>query len=345
MTHMAMLRRLLGLAAALALAPAPALAEDALQRAAEARLASAPSASEYWDLSARFETGHRIFARFMLTNEGFGGRTGVAWGDVVLPDGSTRPFAIAKQEGDWSLSEDRLRLEIGSAHLDLRTAERRFELDSRKLRLRIALRFPADGPGVAFPPGGALAPEVALLQISRVEGEFSEPGMPAPVALVGRGALARLWLDGGEGASVRRWISFAGEAGGLDAFASVVMGADAVQHGWLALRRGDEILVRDAAAAVAVEIAGAAAEPGYPRPERVSLEGAGARVRLEAGPEWVRRDPTERLIAPLRLLLRLKTRPRLLLSDASLHISLGAASRQAHRGAGNLWTTYVNPLQ
>ena len=83
-----------------------------------ARMSTAETASEYWDLSARFESGHSLVARFQITNEGPGQHTAVAIGHVVFPDGERSSFSLLnlwffelyqyRREGvekDWILFE------------------------------------------------------------------------------------------------------------------------------------------------------------------------------------------------------------------------------------------------
>ena len=52
------------------------------------RLPSGESASEYFDLLVRLDSGHRVFARFLVTNEGPGGGSAAAFGHVIRPDGT-----------------------------------------------------------------------------------------------------------------------------------------------------------------------------------------------------------------------------------------------------------------
>ena len=65
----------LALAALLGAAPAAGERGDPASR-----LPDRSNASEYWDLYAHFETGERIFVRFLITNEGPGERAGVTIG-------------------------------------------------------------------------------------------------------------------------------------------------------------------------------------------------------------------------------------------------------------------------
>ncbi len=108
-----------------------------------ARVSKGNSSSEYWDAAALFESGHRVFARFSISNEGPGDDTGYAIGQVVFPDGTVVPFTNGRRKGRWQLSEDGLRMEIGSSVLDLRKPVRKLEVDKNTAGIKLFLRFEA----------------------------------------------------------------------------------------------------------------------------------------------------------------------------------------------------------
>jgi len=97
-----------------------------------ARLSSAPAASEYWNLTARFDAGYRLFARFGITNEGPGERTAGALWYLVHPDGRVSEFRNGRSKSRWTLSPDRLYIDVASSTLDLHGPLRRLELDDRR---------------------------------------------------------------------------------------------------------------------------------------------------------------------------------------------------------------------
>ena len=87
-----------------ALALAAAAPDPAAKRVdPAARLASQGSASEYWDLVARLDSNHSVFARFMITNQGPGTRTALAVGHLVQPDGTVVPFHNGRRWGRWKI--------------------------------------------------------------------------------------------------------------------------------------------------------------------------------------------------------------------------------------------------
>ena len=93
------------LAAVVAGAGSPDGASGTAPAPLTARMGKAEFASEYWDLMARFESGHRLVARFLVTNEGPGEHTAVAVGHVVFPDGSSVDFRNGRGRAGWRRHE------------------------------------------------------------------------------------------------------------------------------------------------------------------------------------------------------------------------------------------------
>lgn len=173
-----------------------------------ARLPRGGAASEYWDLHAEFDDGHRLFARFMITNAGPGDRSAVAVGTLHTPDGEERRFHNARREGRWQLSEDRLRLDVGNSHLDLHGPERRYEITKKSLRLE--LRFQGDS-GLSVPTG--LLPDgysIDLIeQTAAASGWYQGAGDTDRVPLAGgRLALVHTVSNKEEAKQVRRRVEY-----------------------------------------------------------------------------------------------------------------------------------------
>jgi len=109
-----------------------------------ARLPEGDAAREYWDLVAQLDSGHRFYARFLITNRGPGDRSAVAMGDLVDPDGRAIPFQNGRREGRWTLGEDARSLRIGSSRLDLSGPAARVEIDNDKRGFEVVLDFEPD---------------------------------------------------------------------------------------------------------------------------------------------------------------------------------------------------------
>ena len=99
---------------------------------------------EYWDVSAQLQSGHRFFARFLVTNEGPGSRTAVAVGHLIVPGGEVVPIKYGRLREKWTLSADRRRLNIASAVLDVNRPVSRIEVDSDKSGIKVHLELLRD---------------------------------------------------------------------------------------------------------------------------------------------------------------------------------------------------------
>lgn len=94
-------------------------------------------ASQYWDLTSELESGHRIFARFQITNQGPGDNNATAIGHVIAPNGKKTKFRNGRLESGWTLSEDRLDLDVGKSHLDMHSPRYRLKVNKDDVRIRL----------------------------------------------------------------------------------------------------------------------------------------------------------------------------------------------------------------
>jgi len=170
-----------------------------------ARLPNGDSASEYWDLTAALDSGHRLFARFMITNIGPGDRSAIAVGHVVSPDGSVQAFRNGRRAGKWELSDDRLALDIGSSELDLHGPV--YRLDIHKDDVAIDLRF--EPAGAAQPPELPAGYSMDILDTAApASGTLRLPGMATPLSVQGRVGFVHTWMSAAEAELVTRRIEF-----------------------------------------------------------------------------------------------------------------------------------------
>ena len=98
---------------------AVAIASAGIETAADA-LPTGDCDSLYWDLTARFDSGDRLYARILVTNEGPGEHTAAAAGHWIEADGHVTPFQNGRREGRWEASPGAQRIRIGSTVLDRR---------------------------------------------------------------------------------------------------------------------------------------------------------------------------------------------------------------------------------
>jgi hypothetical protein len=323
--------------AAAAAAPARALPPDPLA----ARLSKSPSADEHWDVLARFDSGHAVFFRMLVTNQGPGDATLVGTGHVVFPDGRVHPFQVGRRAGDWSASPDGLRLKAGSALLDLRGPDRVLELESRRKGIAVVVRFAAV-PALAL--HSAAEPGVALVPLAPAQASIRIRGFPEAAGLRGSATLRHAFAEAGEAAVARRWLDLAaGDASlGLVAFALAAPGRG--ERRWLALQR-DGALALSTADFELTATGAAGPEPRYPAPVRLSLQGA-ASGEVRVGRELVRADPMLGIPQPFRWWLSRSTAPRRIFRLAEVDVALAVAGQSvAFERPGVLAVTWLHPAE
>ena len=317
---------------------------------AASRLSSAGGASEYWDLVARFESGHRLFARFLLTNEGPGERTAVATGHLVQPDGRATPFQNGRREGRWTLGPDGLRIRIGSSVLDQSRPLRHFEVDNNKRRIKLFLDFPSDALRPRASRAVADGYAVELLDLATpVAASLHVDGMPAPVETRGHLALTHTWMNESESKLALRRIEFASLQSGIGVYVSDLTAPSGVRTRWLSVERDGEILYRSADFDLALEGSpeGHTGLDGYPVPGRMRMSGESLRGEITVGPVLLARDPFEALPSAFRLLLSFRSRPQRVWADAQFAITLPAGPGRSPllvQGSGVTAVTFLNPL-
>ena len=159
-----------------------------------AHLFPGDQASEHWDLTARFDSGHVLVAEFIITNIGIGDRNAAAFGYVIAPDGKKLRFRNGRREGNWQISPDRLLIEVGKSRLDLHGPPYQLQVDKKQLKLNIQIR--PNGPAAwsdAFSDSG-LAIDLLAASAS-VWGSLWMEGMPAYIDIRGTLALTHSWTE------------------------------------------------------------------------------------------------------------------------------------------------------
>ena len=309
----------------------PAVGLDRGVAGPAARLPAGGSAWEYWEITALLDTGHRIACRFLVTNAGPGDRNGVATGRVIAPDGGVQDFHNGRRRSRWTLSDDRLRLDVGSSHLDLHGPHQRLWIDKR--RVKIDLRYTVAME--AFSPAGVAPPDYhfdVIAVSSPIQGTLWLEGMDAPLRVHGRAALTHTWSKRPEADLMLRRIEFFGLRG-EDALYLIDLTTPAGSRSrWLGHSRGSDM--RFATSEFDLHLEGAAADrenAPYWVPGSLVLEGEqiGGRIRVER--TLVEAHPLSALPGPIRFLLSLSMRPRRAWMDSPFEVTLPA---DPDRGAG-----------
>jgi hypothetical protein len=314
-----------------------------------ARLSRADGALEYWDLVARFDQGHRLVARVLVTNEGPGEQTAVGVGHLIQPDGEVVEFRNGRLQGRWSVADDARSLRIGSTELGLAGPVRTLDYDNNKRGIEIRLRLRADA-SARFPRAGEpTGYRVDLLDLAaRVDGTVLLPGMTAPVALSGRATFLHTWTDQSEPSIVLRRIDFSSLEPGAQVYLRDVLTTEGKRHQWLVVVQDGHALIETSEIHVDLETARGGSTRGYPLPSAIRVRGPGGvsgRIALER--KLLEHDPLGDLPQPFRFLLSFDMRPRRVWTDSSFSLGLDATPGRAAlelSGIGITSVTFLNPL-
>jgi hypothetical protein len=333
------------LALALALAaPADAADPDAPARGdAAARLPEGSAASEYWDLTARFDSGYTLLVRFLITNQGPGAHTAVAQGYLVMPGGAVVPFKNGREAGKWSLSADRLAIDIGSSELDLHGPVRRFAVDNDKRGVKIHIALPVRGPALWSAQRDGPHDALDVLQVSgEASGTVWVASMPAVETVRGRAALTHAWLGRGYDELARRQIEFFGLGDEIGVYLSEVLPIAAAPRRWTVVARGAKVEQQNGGALELGPPLGGAAD--YPLPSRLTMRAGDLRAEVVVGRELLRVDPLDIIPQPFRFLLSLRSKPKRIWAAATCTLTAEDGTPQGPPIDGVLALNYANPL-
>jgi hypothetical protein len=328
---------------------APATAGEPLDPAS--RLPSGGSASEHWDLSAHLDSGHRVFARVLVTNEGPGKRSAAAFGHIMLPDGGAVFFKNGRRKSRWTLGPEGRRLEIGSTLLDQSGAVRRFQVHKQQRGLKLVLDYPGDASSARAPegPGGY---RLDLLNLATpVSGSLVLPGGPEEIPLSGRITVTHAWTASSERAVLARRVDVTTlEATSYPLFLTDLTTPEGVRWQWvvISLPAGATIAQGAGGPAFGVNfVAREASDPAYPVPARLELTGPDLSGSIPLGEPFLQSDPLDALPGFLKMVYSFVAQPRRIWSDAHVDLLLkpdpGRAVLQI-RGRGSASLTFLDSL-
>lgn len=300
-----------------------------------ARLPAGALAGEYWDLVARFESGHLLVATTVLANTGPGGRTAVVVGQLVEPGGRVHPFSRSEREGGWRLEDDGRRLDLQSIVLDQSGHARRFVVDKNELGIDVAI----EGAGAPAWPAQDTTPGCGfdVLDVAgAATGTFRSGRAAAPVALRGLAALTHRWTPGLEVDCLRRGVELFAMQPGLGLYFRESETPSGAREVWLLVRRDGRTVFQGVPSESA--LGWRAGAPGYPDLAWLRFTAPGLAGRAEFGKPLGVFEPFARLPAPLRAALELRTRPRLAWSTPSFELRTGQRSLRGGALAKLAWT-------
>lgn len=330
-----------------------ALAGDAAERPRgdpAARLAAGGAATEYWDVTAAFESKHFLFARFLITNEGPGERTGVGMGRLVGPNGEVTEFQYGREANRWSVSPDGLTIRVASSTLDLHGPRRRLTIDSGKRAIKIAVEFPAEGATVWMQEPEDFEHRLDVVQMPvGATASIWVGGMSAAIETAGTVAVTHALMDRNEADLLVRRMEFVARQGDDGLYMTDMIRPDGRHWRWMALARGANVVRRADFAVTAEGVSAPRGEARYPLPGTVRIGGDGLEGTIRVERELLRTNPLSIVPQPFRFLLSFKSAPRQVWADARFALRLAAPAGEggavAMDGEGVLAVHYANPMK
>ncbi len=302
----------------------------------KARMLAGDSASEYWTLYIELDSGHRITQRFLITNAGPGDHNAVAVGHLMENGRPPYRYVNGRRRDAWTLTPDRLFLDIAASHLDLHRP--RGALKITKDDIEIRLDFDLSDEAISGKVPAAQLPrryEVEVLAVAAVtQGTIKAPWMAAPLPVKGHTWLIHSWTPDDEAGLIDRRVDVFGRAGGTAFYALQLRGRGGFAGAWQILSRPASAAGERASGAPVVFPAhwqdGATLLPGnsaggYPVPDRFSLAGKLESGEIHLSNEWLRFDPLEVIPQPFRWFIRRSTQPQEVWADSRIAVSIGRA--------------------
>jgi hypothetical protein len=320
-------------------APAPQRGDPA------SRIGDGDTASEYWDLSARFDSGHHLFVRFLITNEGPGERTGVSYGHFIRPDGRIDDWDNGRRQQNWTLGPRGLLLDIGTSDLDLR--EQPYRLRIHKKRVDIDLRIAPEGPAIWDSDASESGTTTDLLANSApIRGTVFIRDMSEPLELVGRASLTHVWNARSEAHVALRRLDFFSLGDSPSLHLRDFEAPDGARSRWLVVAQDGKTLFESNKFSISPQGGRSDSQQsdGYPIPETLTLSGPLIRGQIKIKAGLLHHNPLEDIPQPFRFLLSLSMRPHRVWAESPFEVTVGSGPDELKiRGTGLTTVTYLNP--
>jgi hypothetical protein len=306
-------------------------------------------ASEHWEFTARFDSGHLLFVEFILTNIGLGDRNAVVFGHVVPPKGKPRRFSNGRTEKYWTLSSDRLRMEVGTSLLDMHAPAYKVQVTKRSVRLE--LQITPDAPplwsNTLAPPGYALD---LLALAAPIKGTLWVKGMSDPIPVRGTVTVTHSWTNTAGSALILRRVELFSLQANFPLYGLDVTAPDETRRRWVVVKPPGN--PRYASEHFDLSFKGelkGAHERGYTVPGAMQLKDAKLEGQIRLESRILQADPFIDLPRPFRYLvsLALDLRPRRIWAQSEFALSWTATPRRdpvPQHGAGITVVTFLNPL-
>lgn len=301
-----------------------------------ARLLSGDSASEYWTLYVELDSGHRITQRFLISNLGPGDHSAVAVGHLSEKGRPPYRYVNGRRRDAWSLSPDRLFLDIAASHLDLHRPKGALKITKEDIEIRLEFDF-SDKVFAGRVPAAQLPSRyfVEVLAVGAVtQGTIKAPWMAAPLAVTGRTWLVHSWTPDDEAALLDRRVDVFGRSGNTLFYGLQVTDGDRFAGAWQLLSRPQ---ARPGEAKLESRInfparwkdgsALLSGNPGvaYPIPDRFQISGKAESGEIRLSHEWLRFDPLDVIPQPFRWFIRRSSQPAEVWADSQIAVSIRRA--------------------
>ena len=317
-----------------------------------ARLPSGGSAFEYWDLTAQLDSGHRVVARFLISNAGPGDQLGAALGYLIQPDGTHQKFKNGRTRSNWKLSSDRLFLDIGSSHLDLHHPEGRLQISKSNVKIDLGFRHAG---GESVPP--EVLPEGYQLELlaaaAPIQGTIWLKGLPEPIPVRGQVALVHSWSRRAEQKLLLRRIEFFSLSREHPMYLLDLTTPKGKRTRWFHLTGSQD---REATAShetllsrsnFELRLEGSLADEkgAYWTPQEMQLNAAALGGQIELGATLMRHNPLGPIPMVVRWLVSRGMRPQQVWAtsryDVTVSPSRGSSALQ-YQGSGVTMVTFLN---
>lgn len=301
-----------------------------------ARLLAGDSASEYWTLYVELDSGHRITQRFLISNLGPGDHSAVAVGHLSENGRPPYRYVNGRRRDAWTLSPDRLFLDIAASHLDLHRPKGALKITKQDVEIRLEFDF-SDKVFAGRVPAAQLPSRyfVEVLAVGAVtQGTIKAPWMAAPLAVTGHTWLVHSWTPDDEAALLDRRVDVFGRSGNTLFYGLQVTDGDQFSGAWQLLSRP---LARPGESKLESRIhfparwkdgsALLSGNPGaaYPIPDRFQISGKAESGEIRLSHEWLRFDPLDVIPQPFRWFIRRSSQPEEVWADTRIAVSIRRA--------------------
>lgn len=312
------------------------------------RIPDAENASEYWDLVAQFKSGHALIARFMITHEGPGRNTAIAYGHFIEPGGKIWPWTNGRREGNWELASEGRVVDVGSSELHLTGPPYRLRVRKKKAGVKINLNIVPEGASTWEGNAGAAVEVDLLAGGATVDGSVWFRGMPEPLRLSGRAGLTHTWMRDSEPKVAQRRIDFFSLHGDTLLYMLELESPEGTRSRWLrATRAGKKLFETRDFTLDASGRSGAETDARYPLPGKLTLNAPELTGEIILSKGLFHHDPMEIIPQPFRFLLSWKMSPLRVWTESPYAFKISGTPPGADPvkidGSGITVVTYLNP--